>query len=286
MALPSGFPGHQLVADGAETVLFLPEMEEPLFSFEGCLHVSVVTLFKVGFPERIIWVGFTLDLDVPFDGHMAGLGQIAGLLVDLAVKHPVVSSQRREVFLRDPGVGFAGVSPFHPLFHRLIDSLIYMVKGLLAHDMSVVIGPASDHAIEAKDHYSGRESFVGLYALSNLLKEGFDILLGRFDQQLMPFARLVLAYILTKEIEAFFDVRNEGFLWREMKSSFLHELLHEGFDFVFQQLLGVSCDHKVIGKSNVVDFRAIGLASSFRAKREGFSQLPFQAIESHICDHG
>ena len=174
---------------------------------------------------------------MPFDGHMAGLGQIAGLLVDLAVKHPVVSSQRREVFLRDPGVGFAGVSPFHPWFHRLIDGLVYVVKGFLAHDMSVVVGPASDHAIEAEDQYSGRESIVSLDRLSNLLEEGFDILLGRFDQQLMPFARLVLAYILTKEIEAFFDVRNEGFLWREMKSSFLHELLHEGFDFVLQLLL-------------------------------------------------
>jgi len=54
--------------------------------------VSVVTLFKVDFPLGIIWIGFTLDLDVPFDGHMAGFGQVAGLLVDLAVKHPVVPS--------------------------------------------------------------------------------------------------------------------------------------------------------------------------------------------------
>ena len=131
MALPSGFSGHQLVADRAETILLLPEIEEPLFSFKGCLHVSVVTLFKVDFPERIIWVGFTLDLDVPFDGHMAGLGQIAGLLVDLAVKHPVVSSQGREVFLRDPCIGLSGVSPFHPLLHRLIDGLVYVVEGYL-----------------------------------------------------------------------------------------------------------------------------------------------------------
>ena len=174
--------------------------------------MSVVTLFKVDFPSGIIWIGFTLDFDMPFDGHMAGLGQVAGLLVDLAVKHPVVSSQRREVFLRDPGVGFAGVSPFHPLFHRLIDGLVYVVKGYLTHDMSVVVGPASDHAIEAKDQYSGRESIVSLDRLSNLLEEGFDILLGRFDQQFVPFARLVLAYILAKEVEPFFDVRDDCFL--------------------------------------------------------------------------
>ena len=92
MALPSGFPGHHLVADGAETVLLLPEIEEPLFSFEGCLQVGVVTLFKVDFPLRIVWVGFTLDLDMPFDGHVAGFRQIAGLFIDLAVEHPLICS--------------------------------------------------------------------------------------------------------------------------------------------------------------------------------------------------
>src|SRR5437879_756228 len=126
---------------------------------------------------------------------------LAGLLIDLAAKYPVVSSQRREVFLRDPSVGFAGVSSFHPVFHRLVDGLVYVVKGLLAHDMSVVVGPASDHTIEAKDHYSGRESVTSLDALSNFLEEGFDTLLGRFDQQFVLFARLVLAYILAKEVE-------------------------------------------------------------------------------------
>ena len=103
-------------------------------------------------------------------------------------------------------------SPY-PLFHRLIDRLVYMVKSLLAHDMAVVVGPASDHAIEAKDQYSGRESSVRLDGFSNLLEEGFDTLLGRFDQQFVLFARLVLAYILAEEVEPFIDVRDEGLLW-------------------------------------------------------------------------
>jgi len=71
-----------------------------------------------------------------------------------------------------------------------------------------------------------------------------------------------------------------------MESSFPHELFHEGFDFVFQLLLRVPCDHEVISKSDEVDFWAVGLVSSFRLTREGFSQLLFQAIESHIRDHG
>ena len=72
MALPSSLLGHQLVADWAETVLLLPEIEEPLFPFEGCLHVSVETPFKVDFPLGVIWIGFLLDFDVPFNWHMAG----------------------------------------------------------------------------------------------------------------------------------------------------------------------------------------------------------------------
>ena len=166
MALPSGFPGHQLVAVGAETILLLPEIEEPLFSFEGCLQVSVVTLFKVDFPSGIIWIGFTLDFDMPFDGHMAGFGQVAGLLIDEAVKHPVVTSQGCEVFLRDPCIGLSGVSPFHPLLHRLIDGLVYVVEGYLAYHMSVVVGPAPNLSIEEQDQESGRESIVSLHGLN------------------------------------------------------------------------------------------------------------------------
>jgi len=168
---------------------------------------------------------------------MAGSGQVAGLLIDLAVKHPGVSSHRCEVFLRDPCIGFAGVSPFHPLLHRLIDGLVYVVEGFLTHHMSVVVGPAPNHPIEEQDQESGREGIVSLHDLSDLLEEGFDILLGRFDQQFTLFAGFVLAYILAEEVEPFIDVRDEGFRGFEMESSLPHELLHEGFDIVFQLLL-------------------------------------------------
>jgi hypothetical protein len=52
MALPSGFPGHQLVTDWAEPVLLLPEIEEPLFSFEGYLHVSVMPQITSRLPRE------------------------------------------------------------------------------------------------------------------------------------------------------------------------------------------------------------------------------------------
>ena len=73
MAVPSGDLGDLLVADRAESSLLFPEGEQPVFPFEGCLHVNVETFFKVAFPCRVIRVGFPLDFDVPFDWHACRL---------------------------------------------------------------------------------------------------------------------------------------------------------------------------------------------------------------------
>jgi hypothetical protein len=33
----------------------------------GCHHLSVKALFKVAFPFRVEWIGFSLDCCMPFD---------------------------------------------------------------------------------------------------------------------------------------------------------------------------------------------------------------------------
>src|SRR6266567_4004217 len=53
MAMPSRTLRDLLLADRTFTVLFLPEMVEPLFPFVGCHHLSVKALFKVAFPCRV-----------------------------------------------------------------------------------------------------------------------------------------------------------------------------------------------------------------------------------------
>jgi hypothetical protein len=43
VAMPSGYLGDPLATDWAQTALFFPEVEKPLFSFESCFHFYVET---------------------------------------------------------------------------------------------------------------------------------------------------------------------------------------------------------------------------------------------------
>ena len=66
---------------------------------------------------------------------------------------------------------------------------------------------------------------------SDALQEGSNILLGRRDEQ---FSVGIPAHILSEEIKAVLHVRDDCLRRREFKTSFLQELLDEGFDFSFQ----------------------------------------------------
>ncbi len=97
-----------------------------------------------------------------------------------------------------------------------------------------------------------------------------NILLSRFDQQLVPFSRFVLAYILAQEVEPFFDMGDDCFLWRELQSAFPHELLHKGVDFLFQEFFRSTCDNEVICLSDEVTLCVVVFTSSLRVVRESF----------------
>jgi hypothetical protein len=67
--------------------------------------------------------------------------------------------------------------------------------------------------------------------LSDTFQEGFNILLGRLNEQ---FPARVSAYILSEEVKALFHVRDDSLRRRKLKPSFLQELFDQGFDFLFQ----------------------------------------------------
>src|SRR5690242_2805541 len=114
MAVPSGDLGDFLLAYGADSVLLLPEMDKPVFPFQGVHYVSVEPFFIVGFPFRVVGVCITFDLRMPFDWHTGCVGEGIFLPILLAVENPVVPFVGLEVFLRNPLVGFVWVSSFHP----------------------------------------------------------------------------------------------------------------------------------------------------------------------------
>jgi hypothetical protein len=98
--------------------------------------------------------------------------------------------------------------------------------------MLVIVRPSSDKGIELHDQISCCRLFVGLDERPHLAQEGGDVLARRLDDELA----LVLAYVLPQEIEAIVDVRDDGFLLGERQPSFPHELLDQGFDFLFEEL--------------------------------------------------
>jgi hypothetical protein len=94
--------------------------------------------------------------------------------------------------------------------------------------MLVIPCPTPNERVEQQDQMSRCGSLVLLHDLSDFFQERFHVLLGRFDDE-FP---VVLAYVLSKKVEAVFNLRDEGFLNRERQPSFPQELLHARFDFL------------------------------------------------------
>ena len=74
--------------------------------------------------------------------------------------------------------------------------------------MPVIVGPAPYQGVELPYQLPGRGLPVGLDDLPDLGEERFDVLPGRFDEQLAP----VLAYVEAQEVEAVFDMRDDCLL--------------------------------------------------------------------------
>ena len=67
----------------------------------------------------------------------------------------------------------------------------------------------------------------------HLEEKRFHVLLRGSDEELDAFSVAVFAYRLAEEVKPLFDVRDDRFLRGEFESSFPHELLHQGLDFLF-----------------------------------------------------
>src|SRR6266568_1757209 len=163
-------------------------MEKPLFPLEGIYHFHVETFFVVAFPCRVIWISFSTDFCVPFDGHMCGGCEIMRLFFCGSEEYPVVSSKGFEVFLRNPLIRFAWVSSFHPTSYRSIDLVVYGIEGFFAYYVLMIERPSSNDGVKLHDQFSSTKSFIRLHDVPYLFQEGVNILLGRFNQQLVPFS--------------------------------------------------------------------------------------------------
>src|SRR5436190_11988661 len=146
-----------------------------------------------------------------------------------------------------------GMSSFRPLPQCQKDSMIHFSKGFFADHMPVIIGPPPNLWVQLSNEIACCGLLVDLDDFSNVLEKGMDVLFRGLDEQFS----VVLAQMLPKEVKTVFDMCDEGFLLRKLKSPLLYELLHKGFYFVFQDLFGFTGYNKVIGKAHEIDlFRA------------------------------
>ena len=67
MAMPACDFGDLLVADRAETSLFLPEVEEPALSLKSRDHLHIKPFLKIRVPGGIVGIGFCTDLRMSFN---------------------------------------------------------------------------------------------------------------------------------------------------------------------------------------------------------------------------
>ena len=95
----------------------------------------------------------------------------------------------------------------------------------------MIVGPTANLWVELIDQVGGRHAMRSFDGSSDASQQGFDILLGRLDEQ---FPVRISAHVLSEEIKAVLHVRNDCLCRRELQASFLQELLDEGLVFSFQ----------------------------------------------------
>src|ERR671925_92521 len=103
MVMPSRESGDRLVADGTETVLLFPQVQQLSSAFEGVRHLHAEAFLKVHFPLRVVRVCRPCDLHMPLDWHVSCTTEREFLRLPAAAharpdEGPPASVSRRKVF--------------------------------------------------------------------------------------------------------------------------------------------------------------------------------------------
>ncbi len=104
---------------------------------------------------------------------------------------------------------------------------------------------------------------------------------GGLDEQLSA----ILAQVLSEEVEPLPDVRDAGFLWRELQAPVAQELLDQWLDFIFQHGLVRAGDDEVIRIPDEVYPWADGFSVRI-LPGEALFQECFQSVQSQVGQRG
>ena len=254
MKAPSRDPSDFDIAHSAETTLFHPEKAKSSGTPERVQHVRTFPIFEVGFIFWVVRVGFALYFNVSFDGCVTGVVQPSFARLSLAItsfpeEAPVASAIALIVFLFEPSRGLFRVPSPCPAPQSLEDRIVHVREGTFANYVPMIVGPTANLWVELIDQIGGRHANPGFDRCSDSLQEGFNIFLGRLDEQ---FPVRVAAHVLSEEINAFLHVRNDRLRGREFEPPLVKELLNEGLDLSLQQVFRFTGNDEIIRIANEI----------------------------------
>jgi hypothetical protein len=233
---PAREPSDFGIAHSAEPALFMPEKAKRTSTPKRVLHRGFFALCEVGFIGRVVGVRVTFDFNVSLDGCATGVAQpnlawLPLVITRFTEEGPVTTTMQRKVLVFAPACVLVRVSSSCPSPQTREDFVINASERALTHHMPMIVGPTPDFGVELMDQIGGRHAQRSFDCLPDAAQEGFNVLLGRLDEQ---FPVGILAHVLSEEIKTFLHVGNDRLRRRKFQPSFLQKLLDEGFNFSFQ----------------------------------------------------
>jgi hypothetical protein len=185
-----------------------------------------------------------------------------------------------KIFSFEPARRLLLVPSSGPLPQTYEDGVVHAMKNVFAHHVPVIVGPAPYFWVEPINQIGGRHAQGGFDRPPDAIQEGFDVLLGRLNEQ---FPVGILAHILSEEVEALFHVRNDRLRGRKFQPSFVQKLLDEGFDFSFQQFFRSTGDDEIIRVTDEINTGRFTSKGEERSTgRELLLQEPLQSIQRTV----
>ena len=233
---PARDPSDFCIAHSAEPALFMPEKAKRASTPKRFLHMGSFAFLEVGFIGRVVGVRVTFDFNVSLDGCATGVVQpnlawLPFVIARFTEEGPVTTTPQRKVLLFAPAGGLVRVSSSCPSPQTREDVVIHACKRACTHHVPMIVSPTPDFGVEFMDQIGGRHAERGFDGLPDAVHEGFNVLLGRLDEQ---FPVGILAHVLSEEIKTFLHVGDDRLRGRKFQPSCLQKLLDEGLDFSFQ----------------------------------------------------
>lgn len=172
-----------------------------------------------------------------------------------------------------PQYGFVGMPSLDPGPQRKKHLSIHIGKGSFCYHMAVVVSPTAEFDVQLLDQLCRLIRRASLYQFPDVTQEAFYRCLGGLDEHL---AR-VLTYVESEKIKAILDVRDTGFLFRELQTTFSKEAHYCGFDPCLQNFFRGSGDTEIISIANDIDLLAM---------RSCLAGNRFQSIQCHVRQSG